>query len=377
MSGESASFNVDLICPVVKDLATRHAAGALRDSEFVAIYILLLLSTRKNKYLGGKYRYNSHDSASVVIDRECSVSLATIPGLVDGVNLLDGVYLTKKLNIELNDIRICDIFTNYTLNGIRKNQDNYVNRQIINWMIQEANISVIRKPSLLFHIPTPLQVLEMQCKGTRVVTLFKERHELTKKHVSYLHYMGGQAAVVNGHNNETIMEHEKDALEFLLHDLKHFDNFIGASFYEQVGFFNCLVDMHASSETKNKIKLFYLNELKYDKQLYLELEYVLSDMNCFLPHMLKYIQAKMRHAVARVESNKDTEGRFVEDWTLFITRILHYNACNDENTVKNQVLNVLVQFVSTKEKDIQVEEYELLRAYFTTVAFNKLHPPSE
>ena len=365
-----ASFDLDVICPVVTDLASRHAGGVVRDSEFVAIYILLLLSTRKNKYLGGKYRHNSHDFA-VIIDRECSLSLATIPGLVDGVNLLDGVYLTNKLKIELTDIRICDIFTNCTLNGIRKNQDNYVNRQILNWM-QEANSSVIRKPSLMFHIPTPLQVLEMQCKGTRVVTLFKERHELMSKHVSYLHYMGGQAAIGNGHGNDTIMEHEKDALEFLLHDLKHFDNFMGNSFYEQVGFFNCLVDMHSSLETKNKIKSFFFNELKYDKQLYLELEYVLSDMNCFLPHMLKYIQAKMRHAIARVESHKDPEVRFVEDWTLFITRILHYNACGDESLLKLKVFNVLVQFVTTKEKEIQVEEYELLRAFFTTAAINKL-----
>lgn len=372
---EEITFNADVICPVINELSSLHAKHIIQDSEFVAIYILLLLSSNKKKYLGGKYKCTVHNSTEIIEAQ--SIKLATIPGLVDGVDLLDGAYLSKKLKLEIHEIKISDIYTKYTLNGIRKNQDNYVNRQIIHWMVQEkcqSHNQGIRKPTLLFHIPNPMQVLEMQSHGTRVVTLFKERHELLNKHVSYLHYMGGQAAVGSSHS-DAIIEHEKDALEFLLHDLKHFDNFIAASFYEQVGFFNCLVEMQANSVTKNRIKLFYLNELKYDKQLYLELEYVLSDMNCFLPHMLKYIQAKMRHAVSRVEVCADVcEERFLHDWTLFVQNLLHYDALSDKDTAKNQVFHILVEFVSSKEKDLRAEEYEVLREYFTAIACSKLYP---
>lgn len=372
---EETTFNADVVCPVINELSSLHAKRIIQDSEFVAIYILLLLSSNKKKYLGGKYKCTMHNSTEIIEAQ--SITLATIPGLIDGVDLLDGAYLSKKLKLEIHEIKISHIYTKYTLNGIRKNQDNYVNRQIVNWMVQEkcqSHNQGIRKPTLLFHIPNPMQVLEMQCHGTRVVTLFKERHELLNKHVSYLHYMGGQTAVGSSHS-DAIIEHEKDALEFLLHDLKHFDNFIAASFYEQVGFFNCLVEMQANSVTKNRIKLFYLNELKYDKQLYLELEYVLSDMNCFLPHMLKYIQAKMRHAVSRVEVCADVcEERFLHDWTLFVQKILHYDALNDKDTAKNQVFHILVEFVSSKEKELRAEEYEVLREYFTAIACNKLYP---
>jgi hypothetical protein len=43
---------------------------------------------------------------------------------------------------------------------------------------------------------------------------------------------------------EGMPNHSKDALEFLLHDLKHMENFIdNATYKEQVGFFRCMLKL--------------------------------------------------------------------------------------------------------------------------------------
>jgi hypothetical protein len=75
----------------------------------------------------------------------------------------------------------------------------------------------------MHEIPTPMQVLKQQANGERVVTLFLNKSELLSKHVSKLNYMAGE------------IEHPRDALEFLLHDLKHMEHFINEEIYEEQG----------------------------------------------------------------------------------------------------------------------------------------------
>jgi hypothetical protein len=100
--------------------------------------------------------------------------------------------------------------------------------------------------------------------------------------------------------------HERDGLEFLLHDMQHMEHFRNDKqlYHEQVGFF-------ASIELLGRekgVKYFFTSSLGYDKQLWLELEYVISDMNTYVTHLMSYILAKMLFATERLcAMEKSTE----------------------------------------------------------------------
>jgi hypothetical protein len=109
---------------------------------------------------------------------------------------------------------------------------------------------------------SPMEVLRMQSNGTRVVTMFTTKEELSTMHISPLYYMEG------------MQNHAKDPLEFLIHDLKHMENFVDCNCHrEQVGFFRKLCALE-NGNPKN----FFRIRCGYDKTLWRELEYVISDM---------------------------------------------------------------------------------------------------
>ena len=60
-------------------------------------------------------------------------------------------------------------------NGIKKNNNNYVNASIVNWCLATYRFK------LLFHIPTPIEVLTMQADRERVITMFTDYDNLCKK----------------------------------------------------------------------------------------------------------------------------------------------------------------------------------------------------
>ena len=102
----------------------------------------------------------------------------------------------------------------------------------------------------------------MQSNRERVVTMFTNHTDLASKHVAPLYYMNG------------MQHHAKDALEFLLHDLKHMENFVDpVCCDEQVGFFRCMNQINNGYPRR-----FFVHECGYDDLLWKELEYVISDM---------------------------------------------------------------------------------------------------
>jgi hypothetical protein len=155
---------------------------------------------------------------------------------------------------------------------------------------------------------------------------------------------------------EGMPNHSKDALEFLLHDLKHMENFIDhATYKEQVGFFRCMLKLSdvkgdEKGDVKSDVKVdvkgdlktevvtsfdnnggitslpigeiephiieleavksnrspqpFFVDVCGYDKHLWRELEYVISDMNCYSTHMMQYMLAKMIIATERLLDGK-------------------------------------------------------------------------
>ena len=120
---------------------------------------------------------------------------------------------------------------------------------------------------LLFRIPSPMEVLRQQAAGERVVTLFLGREQLSRRHDAALVYMQGEQS------------HSKDPLEFLLHDLKHMENFVDpATYFEQVGFFRCMLKLGVHGASGSSLKAFFRKECGLDIRLWNELEYVISKM---------------------------------------------------------------------------------------------------
>jgi len=118
--------------------------------------------------------------------------------------------------------------------------------------------------------------------------MFTTFEELSKMHTAKLTYMS------------CMVDHNRDAFDFLVHDCKHMEHFIEESIhYEQIGFCRAMLLLNNSKcsslpctdETveynqmtiKNIIefghpKEYFLQECGYDMQLWMELEYVISDM---------------------------------------------------------------------------------------------------
>lgn len=70
------------------------------------------------------------------------------------------------------------------------------------------------------------------------------------------------------------IDHHKDPFEFLIHDLKHMENFTDSVIHqEQIGFFQCMLQLHEGHPRE-----YFTTVLQYDTLLWTELEYVISDM---------------------------------------------------------------------------------------------------
>ena len=57
--------------------------------------------------------------------------------------------------------------------------------------------------------------------------------------------------------------------------------------HEQVGFFKAMLGLNSGSVIGPKA--FFLEGCGLDQKLYDEMEYVISDMNTFTPHLLRYV----------------------------------------------------------------------------------------
>eukprot|EP01041_Mallomonas_annulata_P005246 gene5246-10496_t len=297
----------DLILPYLSEWKDMHLKGQLSDSDFVGGYILFYLGIRRcRKWCSGRL-----SSSIVPLEEEeslQSIILNNLPGLTEA---MDEPYLRRKLSLPVENLTVLSIFNRLGFVGIKANKANYVNNSMVQWA------KGCRPYILLHYIPSPMEVLRMQASGRRVVTMFLRRSELCTTHMARLHYMEGAQL------------HSRDALEFLLHDIKHMEHFIDNDIHlEQVGFFRCMLGLHEGHPRR-----FFASPLPClclcttdpspgpdhvvsvcvcrhdsrgcDIQLWRELEYVISDTNCYSTHLVRYLVAKMLMAGCR--QSKDQE----------------------------------------------------------------------
>lgn len=245
-----------ILYPIIHSMQKRHEARELSHCDFAAVFILAYFTLRRPKsWCNGRLK----DNILPINHIETSILLKDLDE--DFLRLLDVDYVSKKLHFKsaeqaLSNLSIIDIFNQLQFLGVKHNADHYINKSMVMWAVGQ------RPVRLLHYIPTPSEVLSQQAAGERVVTLFTSIEELSKPHTSKLTYMTG------------MQEHSRDPLEFLLHDLKHMENFTDHdSFLEQVSFFKCMLKIN-----EGKIKTFFTKILGYDINLWYELEYVISDM---------------------------------------------------------------------------------------------------
>lgn len=141
-----------------------------------------------------------------------------------------------------------DLFAHYNLKGIPL----AVNRTILNWACGHWKIE------LLTRIPGPRELLRMQVKNTRCITLTTNHDEIDRLVLS-----------------------SRDPLSFVLHDLHHADHFFNQdeSLKGQLGFYYLVNKIYDQPQLKKS--------LKEDLQFKTEFEYVVSDMNAYVIHLFK------------------------------------------------------------------------------------------
>ena len=264
--------------PVIQAASDLHKAGDLTDYDFVGVYILALAASRRvSSWCTGRLKPWPARLSSELGE---SSALERVQGLVQLLGGMD--FIVKKLGNRrcLNPITVQDIFNELHLAGIKHNKNGTsVNTSMVQWSLGKRPFVVM--PS----VPSPLEVLQQQAKGTRVVSVFLTQRELEVVQTSQLVYMLGAP------------NHSRDALEFTIHDLSHMEHFCDQdSHFEQRGFFKCMLRLGDGSPRD-----FFCFALGLDDVLWHQLEYVLSDMNCFVPHLLQYTLAKIVEAVNREE----------------------------------------------------------------------------
>lgn len=227
--------------------------------ELCTLYILLFLRIRHPKnWLQKKANFTARPSEIFLLD--------IIP---EEFNLND--WEKEKLQ------GLCakDLFHHYNLKGIPL----AVNRTILNWANGAWNIQ------LLNHIPNPRELLRMQVKNTRCITLTTNHDEIDRLVLS-----------------------SRDPLSFVLHDLHHADHFFNQdeSLKGQLGFYSLVNQIYDQPQLKKS--------LKEDTQFKAEFEYVVSDMNAYVIHLFKCFKSAFIRTDA--ESSDPLFPKILEWWSM-------------------------------------------------------------
>lgn len=152
------------------------------------------------------------------------------------------------------------IWTKSTIRGIPWS----VNRSLILWWLNQYHLR------LYSHVPTAAQVLAQQCQGFRCVTFFRTQAELSE-----------------------LVEGERDAFSFLIHDLIHADHFFSDHelSHQQIHFYHQINGKLADREL--------LEMFESDPSFAKELNYIVADMNSHPAHLRLSWKAAILNAFKR------------------------------------------------------------------------------
>lgn len=229
------------LAPVIQKFHQRLLDGLLTPAEFVGLYVIAYVQLRNpNGWLVKLGRSN--------------VPTSSMNDLADGT-------LSSRVSRCLRrhpDTTLHEIFSGQLLKIPIS-----ATSALHSWLRGEYPLQLVT------YMPTPKEVLDMQCAGTRCVTVFVQPEELAK--------------TCEG----------KDALAFLLHDLIHASNLFSdqSSFRQQVGFLRA---MRKGLETGILQPL-----ISGDPVFAFDIDYLTSDMNASCVHLVEFLKAKWIIAIAR------------------------------------------------------------------------------
>ncbi len=221
-----------LIEAFVNKLKTEYESGKLTDQDFTTLYLLFFIKI--------KYQKNYLQAFKPI---QSNTHLPSILDLAEGLIEFDE-YEKKKLD----KVSGLLLFTHFHLKGVPQS----VARAMEHWYLNEWNIV------LSFKIPSSKTLLKEQAQNKRILTLIVDQEKMT-----------------------TLILGKRDPLSFAIHDLMHADQFFNnpISLKGQLGFYQYIAEHFEHPLLKNLVK----TSPKFKE----EFEYVVSDMNAYIIHLLK------------------------------------------------------------------------------------------
>lgn len=269
LDSEALKGNGDFLRTNLKALKSLN----LSQEEFTTLYLLLFLRLKHPK--------NWIQKKSRIIHRN------DIEG--GPLELLSFIPETFALNEwekeKLKGLTAIALFTFFNLKAIPQS----INRAMIHWFQGSWSIKMLE------HIPGPRELLRLQVKNTRCITVITDPKEIDSEVLG-----------------------ERDPLSFLLHDLMHVDQFMGQAESQkgQLGFYHLIESVYDRPELRHLLR----NDENFKK----EFEYIVSDMNAYVIHLFKCLKS----SISRIDR---------ED--LFFNNLLLWWKMNDEEINSSHKLN--------------------------------------
>lgn len=210
--------------------------------DFTTLYLLLFLRLKHPK--NWLQKTNKSHLAKTEIDTSKQL-LSLIPESFE----LNDWELQK-----LKGITAVELFSNYNLKGVPLT----INHTMLNWYRGIWSIEC------LSYIPAPRELLHLQVKNTRCITVITDPSKI-----------------------DSLILKSRDPLSFLFHDLMHAHQFFSQreSLIGQLGFYHLIYAIYDKSELKTILK----SDLNFKK----EFEYISSDMNAYVIHLFKCLKSSI------------------------------------------------------------------------------------
>lgn len=221
-----------LIESFIDQLMNRYQEKRLSDVDFTTVYLLFFIKLKYQKNYLQQYKKleDFNDSTKIL-------------NLADGLIEFDD--FEKK---KLENISGLELFTHFNLKGVPKS----VARAMEHWYRGLWNIQ------LSFKIPSSKTLLKTQAENSRILTIIVDKEKIT-----------------------SLILGKRDPLSFAIHDLMHADQFFNnpLSLKGQLGFYRFIADYFDHPSIKKLVEA--------SPQFKNEFEYVVSDMNAYIIHLLK------------------------------------------------------------------------------------------
>ena len=311
----------------------------LNDQDMVSFYILT--------YLNQRYPNNLFQNKNAIIADSSKIKSNDYLNLISFKNKNIQSRLSKLENVKT----LFDLINNFNLNSVP-----YSARfTLVNWYLSSSIDESNKFKLILFvnKIPTSLDVLKMQSKGQRCVSMIYDKID-------------------------SLIMNERDPLSFLLHDLVHAFKMFSNDYLlkGQIGFYRAILKIFNDSNG-----CLLLNELiENDKKFADEFDYLISDMNSHPKHLFYYFKAILIYAYKRkygLDEKADVlcgESliKFNESFELFLN-LFEMNSNEKESC--RQMLNVNDSYshFTNNINDKSVERFNLIDFTLLDNFFIKLY----